>query len=442
MTVRKTFERQFSTKVLKRIYKEHVQLSSSTGIDNRNQKGFWPIQDDEIDIVSRKVIAGNYNFTKYKLKLISKGRGKLPREISIPTIRDRIALRALCDFLSLRFKGGVKFELPQNVVRGIKGNVSLGVFDGFIKLDVTNFYPTIKHDELNLRLRKRIRDPGILSLITNAISTPTIVRSHSSDVPEEIGIPQGLAISNILSAIYLLNIDNYMRGKSGLKFYRYVDDVLILCDYKHADLIAGDLIKRFKKIGLEVHDPIKVPEKSKIGHITEKFDFLGYEFNDGLVSCRRGSIEKLRESIISIFNGYKYAENKNIAFLLWRLDMRITGCVFEKKCKGWLFYFSEINDEVLLHQLDAFVLKLVKRFSVSIEPKKFVRSHFEIKHKRNETKYIPNFDNCSLNEMKAILKKYFDINISKLEDEAIEYEFKKRIRRQAKELLEDVQDFS
>ena len=355
MTVRTKFDHQFSPKVLKQVYIDHVQLSGAIGIDNRNQKGFLPIHEDEIDIISRKVVAGYYKFTKYKLKLISKGRGKAPREISIPTIRDRITLRALCDFLSLSFKSSVKFELPQDVVRNVKKYVTTEKYDGFIKLDVTNFYPTIKHDELSSRLRKRIRDPDILSLIQTAISTPSVVRSRSSDLLECRGIPQGLAISNILSAIYLLNIDNYMRANKEVEFHRYVDDVLILCDYKDANRIANDLIKRFKKIGLEIHDPIKVPEKSKIGHITEKFDYLGYEFHNGLVSCREGSISKLRESIISIFNGYKYADKKNIDFLLWRLDMRITGCVFENKCKGWLFYFSEINNEKLLHKKNFFL---------------------------------------------------------------------------------------
>jgi hypothetical protein len=442
MTVKKKFERQFAPKVLKQVYNDHVQLSGATGIDNRNQKGFGPIQDDEIDIIHRKVVAGNYKFTKYKLKLISKGRGKSPREISIPTIRDRITLRALCDFLSSRFKGAVKFELPQKIVHGVKDYVASNKYDGFIKLDVTNFYPTIKHDELYSRLRKRIRDSDILSLIEKAIKTPTVVRSHSSDSFESIGIPQGLAISNILSAIYLLNIDNYMRTKKDLEFYRYVDDVLILCDHKDADEIANDLIKRFKRIGLKVHDPIKVPEKSKIGHITEKFDFLGYEFDNGLISCRKGSIDRLRESIVSIFNGYKYADKKNVEFLLWRLDMRITGCVFEKKCKGWLFYFSEMNNENLLHELDAFILKLAKRFGVNIKPKKFVRSYYEIKHKRSETNYVPNFDTYSLKQMKEVLTNYFNINVAKLEKNEIKYQFKKRIRRQAKELLEDIQDFS
>ena len=109
MTVRKQFEYFFSETYLADIYKDHIVLSSATGIDNINQKAFWPILVDQISIISRKVLSGTYQFTKYKLKLISKGKGKIPREISIPTIRDRIALRAMCDFLIKRYHGTVTF---------------------------------------------------------------------------------------------------------------------------------------------------------------------------------------------------------------------------------------------------------------------------------------------------------------------------------------------
>lgn len=442
MTVNKQFSDSFSELVLKDIYQSHVIFSGALGIDNLNQKAFWPIQDKQISIISKKVLSGNYKFTKYRLKLISKGRAKPPREISIPTVRDRIAFRALCDFLSKRFKKSIKFELPQNVVKSLNNHVELGAYDGFIKLDVTNFYPSIKHDELQSRLRKRIKSTVILNLIENAICTPTVFRSCSTDKPEKVGVPQGLAISNILSAIYLLNIDRHMRQLTNIIYYRYVDDILILCKYVEADEIARDLIKRFKKIGLEVHDPIKAPEKSKIGHLDEQFEYLGYQFDNGVVSCRLGSLDKLRDSIVSIFTGYKYSLHKNQEFLLWRLNLRITGCIFENKRKGWLFYFSEMNDEEMLHILDVFVQKLINRFSVKIQPKKFVRTFYQIKHQKYESKYIPNFDEYTLEQMKDVLTIYFKKNISKLDDIEIEYEFKKRISRQVKDLLEDVQDFS
>lgn len=102
-TIREQFDSHFSEENLLRIFEENVVYSGGTGIDNINQYTFRQQLKPQIEIISRKMISGDYCFTKYKLSLISKGRGKPPREISIPTVRDRIALRAMCDFLQERF---------------------------------------------------------------------------------------------------------------------------------------------------------------------------------------------------------------------------------------------------------------------------------------------------------------------------------------------------
>jgi hypothetical protein len=201
VSVKKRFERHFGKKNLKQIFSDHIVYSGATGIDNLNQYAFRSQLDDQVDVLSRKVLAGSYQFTKYKLKLVSKGRGKVPREISIPTVRDRIALRALCDFISELFARSLALELPQDVIKRVKQDLNSGKYTGCIKLDVSDFYPSIKHSELQSRLKKRIKDGAILSLIESAISTPTVAVSKPSDLPSNRGIPQGLAVSNVLAAI-------------------------------------------------------------------------------------------------------------------------------------------------------------------------------------------------------------------------------------------------
>ncbi len=216
---------------------------------------------------------------------------------------------------------------------------------------------------------------------------------------------------------------------TNIKYYRYVDDVLILCKLDSVEDISIDVIKRFKKIGLKVYDPKNNPEKSKIGKLTEEFGYLGYQFHDGLISARFGSVNKLMESIASIFTGYKNSKYKNPNFLEWRLNIRITGCIFENKCKGWLFFFSEINDESLLHRLDIYVAAMAERFGVDIHPKSFVRAYYQIKFSRYQSEYVPNFDNYDIDMMKDVFFiGYFGKNIDFLSDSQIESEFRKRIK--------------
>ncbi len=435
------FEKNFKIKNLKRIYKDIVSLSPAMGVDNMSQEVFFKYQDDQIKIIERKCLSGNYKFNKYKLKLISKGRGKAPREISIPTIRDKIALRSICDSLQEIYKNLVSFDLPQDMVVSVKNSIKKDKYDYFMKFDVANFYPSITHDILISRLRAKIRDKRILALIESAISSATVSKPRHDDEPSKKGVPQGLLISNILAAIYLLNIDLYFKKNNDIEYYRYVDDIMILCKSSDAVKITNDLISRFKKLKLDIYDPKKNPEKSNMGLLnSNEFGYLGYFFSNGKVTARRGSIDKLRDSLLSIFTGYKHSKLKSINFLEWRVNLRVTGCIFQNKSKGWMYFFSEINDEKLLHELDNFLNNLCKRFGVNIKLKSFVRAFYQIKYYRRETTYIPNFDLYNIADKSYVLTHYFNKNINGMQDEEIEYHFNKRISRQVKDIETDVKD--
>jgi len=442
-TIRKQFDSHFSAENLSRIFQENIVYSGGTGIDNINQYTFRSQQNEQIEIISRKMISGDYKFTKYKLSLISKGRGKPPREISIPTVRDRIALRAMCDFLQERFESSVSFELPQMVIKQIKTEVFSGQYTGCIKLDVSDFYPSIAHNLLQFQLDKRLRQhPDIKNVILSAISSPTVIMSSKDDIPSHKGVPQGLSISNILAAIYLQDLDKYLNKIENTKCYRYVDDILVLCDSRKAEEISREIIAQFNKFNLSIHCPIKMPQKSMIGTLSDGFDYLGYLFDGDLVSVKDGSIEKLKASLVGLFTSYKYSEKQNKDFLTWRINIRVTGCIFESKSKGWLFFFSEINNDSLLHKLDHFVFKLCKRFDVDIKPKKFVRAFKEISHRKYVTKYVPNFDDYTVEEMGKVLATYFGYNLQGLREDEIKFAFYKKISKQIKDLESDIKDFS
>lgn len=436
------FQKHFQLSNLKRIYKEVVLLSAATGIDNMSHEVFWRFHDNEIETIRRKCLAGTYRFNKYKLKLISKGKGKAPREISIPTIRDRIALRAICDFLQEVYESDLSFELPQNMVVRVNNIIMREQYNYFMKFDVANFYPSIRHNNLISRLRAKIRDEKILSLISKAISSPTVSKPNASDKPNECGVPQGLSISNILAAIYLMNIDKYFSSREGISYFRYVDDLMILCCSDKAESLIESVLLKFRRLGLKIYDPIKNPEKSSMGLISEsQFGYLGYYFSEGgKVSARDGSVDNLRQSLLSIFTGFKHSSFKSQEFLAWRINLRITGCVFQSKSKGWLYFFSEINDITLLHSLDDFIARLCKRYNVSLQLKSFVRAHYQIKHKRRETKYVPNFDKYNLEQKIYVLNHYFNKSTENLTDEEIEYNFNKRIAKQVKDIETDVKD--
>ena len=444
MNIEDQFKGCFSKENLKWVFDNVVSMSSAVGIDGINLEHFRARLEEEVAIIERKCLAGTYRFTKYKLKLLSKGRGKSPREISIPTVRDRVALRALCKFLQERFKESLSGNLPQKLVHAAKSDMQSKRYSWYIKLDVKSYYPSIQHDEMMKRLGEQIHSghAAILGMLERAMKTPTVTVSRANDSLNSRGVPQGLSISNVLADIYLANIDRHYKNLPNVAYYRYVDDILILCDGNHAAQIKDDVIRRFGAIGLGVHEPEQNSGKSSWGAVTSPFGYLGYTFHKDLVSVRDASVEKIRSSIAAMFARHKYAKKPSKQFLEWRLNLRITGCVFENASKGWLVYFSEITDESLLHNLDWYVQSLAKRFRVNVNVKRFVRAYYELTRNRKETRYVPNFDEYSPEQKRQVLTECFGLHLGNKSPEEIEWLFKKKLSRQVKDLLEDIGSFS
>ncbi|EPM7908711.1 RNA-dependent DNA polymerase, partial [Vibrio alginolyticus] len=103
----------FTSDNLRDIYLTHFALSKVTGVDCIQPKHFAKVQNQELHTIVTKVYFGNYNFTRYKEKLISKGANKHPRQIAIPTLRDRITLKALNNYLQKNFGQKLNVQVPQ-----------------------------------------------------------------------------------------------------------------------------------------------------------------------------------------------------------------------------------------------------------------------------------------------------------------------------------------
>jgi len=101
------------------------------------------------------------------------------------------------------------------------------------------------------------------------------------------GIPRGSSLSPLLGAFYLLDPDREME-KLDVKYFRYMDDILILAPtrWKLKKAIRV-LYQTFKKLGLEKH-----PDKTLIGSTERGFDFLGYHFGPEGLSIAQKTINK------------------------------------------------------------------------------------------------------------------------------------------------------
>lgn len=431
------WKKLFTKKHLIELYENKIKAKPSVGLDKVSPKKFEETLDENVEVIIRKVRNGSYQFTRYKQLLFTKGPAKPPRTVCVPTLRDKLTTAVLNELLVGVYGDECKTMMPQLVIEDIKSKVPL--YDYFIKLDVRSFYASIDHDKLFKIIKEKIHKPEIVHLIWNAIRTETLVYPIKEKMEKKertIGIPEGLSISNSLANIYMLNIDRKYRNEQYISYYRYVDDILILVNEDEFSIVKKEISEDIEELGLELN------EKKDEGKIAESFEYLGYviSLNDE-VTVRKSSILKIEQSIEELF---RTIPRDNIAYLQWKLNLKITGFILNKHKYGWMFFYSQITDKKLLYHLDDVVEKLIRRYKVedTIKPKRFVRVFSEMSKALHETKYIPNLDNISIEDKKKILSEIYRMDLSEKDENFIEIQFRRIMKRESRDIEKDIENIS
>lgn len=447
----KKFREFFSRAAVESLYSTKVLGTRAIGLDRVDSNNFATKNAAEISLISQKALTGTYKFTKYKEKLISKGFGKPPRQLSIPTIRDRLTLKIICEYLFAIFPES-KPSLPQEKIEELRKAIDSGNYTHFIKIDLRDFYPSIDHKLLISKLGKRIRIAPFRKLISDALKNPTVPETNTKNsAPVTSGVAQGLSISNVLAEIFMLGVDEKIRSLAPVCF-RFVDDIIILTD-STASSVYEDVRKILRKNKLNPHPLDAIGSKTKIGKISDGLEFLGYSLRPKTVSIRRSSILGFEGSLVDVFSDYKhrFRNAKNIseketalARFRWALNLKLTGCIYKNQRFGWVFYYSQINDLSVLRRIDNTVGMLFKRFGIATppNPKRALKTFYESKRTDKDSHwYIPNYDSMTTQKMKNFLMEIGQ-KVEDLPDAEIHFAFHRLIRRATRSLEKDIASLS
>ena len=304
------------------LYSEFIEGGAAVGRDGVRVEKFGENVDQEIDLILRKIHAGTYRFTAYREKLISKGAKKNPRQISVPTIRDKLVLKFISELLAEIFPEHVS-QPPHHFIRQIhQASMSRPRTDFYLRLDIQSYFPSINHNIMMRILRRTIRQKVLLNLIEDALKTPTGSKRGAGSILAE-GVPQGLSISNILSSLYLTDIDLKFRSIDGVDYFRFVDDILVIGDHETTIQLSSDIPVAMKsKCKIRCH-AIDEGSKSTLVSLTEGIDYLGYNFQRDKIQVRSSSFKKMFSNLMKLFSAMKYRNNSGP--LIWRMNLRIRG---------------------------------------------------------------------------------------------------------------------
>ena len=303
---------------------------------------------------------------------IKKKNGKL-RPLGIPTMKDR-AMQALyllaLDPVSettgdnhsygFRKERGTRDAIEQSFIALSRKDAAQWVLEG----DIKGCFDYISHEWLENNI------PTDKTILKKWLKSGFILNKQL--FPTDEGTPQGGIISPTLANMTLDGIQTILKQKykerkvkgrmynPKVNLVRYADDFIITAECK--EILEQEIVpimKEFlKERGLTLSE-----EKTKITHINEGFDFLGFnirKYNNGVLIIKpsKDSQKKFQEKIKMVIN-----TNKSIPQLSL---IRLLNPII----RGWGNYYQHCSAAKVFQKMDYHIFQKLQQWSFRRHPKK------------------------------------------------------------------------
>ncbi|MEZ5941745.1 MAG: group II intron reverse transcriptase/maturase [Planctomycetaceae bacterium] len=306
-----------------------AQNKGSAGVDHVSIDEFAKRLSPNLKRLTQTLRENTYQPQDVKRVWIPKPGSKEQRPLGIPTVRDRVVQTALRNVVEPIFeKDFAEHSYGFRPGRGCKDalrRVDQLMKSGYryvVDADLQCYFDTIPHEKLMDRIKDKISDGRVLSLIEMFLRQGVL--DACNRWTPETGSPQGAVISPLLSNIYLNPLDHLMVDQE-YEMVRYADDFVILCRTAEAAEAALGLVKQWTTDnGLTLH-----PEKTRIVDVdAESFDFLGYTFFGEHRWPRKKSLKKLKDTLR---HKTKRANGHSLQYLINDVN---------RSLRGWFAYFK------------------------------------------------------------------------------------------------------
>ncbi len=290
---------RITSELMLKAFKAVRKNRGAAGVDKVSIQMYESNLHENLISLMKKLKNGTYQPMPLRRENIPKGEGKF-RPLGIPTVECRVAQEVIRRLINHTFesrfhKDSFGFRAGRNCHQAVERVIDVAEqgYKYVVDVDIKGFFDNIPHKLIMESIAARIADGNILNLIERFLTSG--VMEEGEFRPTTKGTPQGGVISPLLANIVLDHLDWYLE-KQGLLFARYADDFVILCKTKPEAERALELTKIFlAELELQVS-----PEKTKICHYSEGFNFLGFTIRACSVKMREKSKEKFKEKIKEI----------------------------------------------------------------------------------------------------------------------------------------------
>ncbi len=330
--------------------------------------------EEFLEEIRTELVERTYRPQRVRKVEIPKEGTKKTRQLSIPTIRDRVVQGALTQILEPIFESdfqpGSYGYRPKRSGHQALGHVSKAINQGktlVIDLDLKSYFDNVRHHLLFEKVAKRVDDDDIMRLLK------LIVKATGKK-----GVPQGGVISPLLSNIYLTEVDRMLEraqkvtqaGKyTQVEYARYADDLVILVHDRYGGRrLLAQVQKRLK----EELDKLQVAvneEKTRVVDLRQDgtIGFLGFTFRR--VKSRRGKWwammtpqGKKRTALLRrLKEKFRVLKSQSISTVIG---------VINPILRGWVTYFRVGNSSKTFGYIRHWVEKKVRRHMMRVRQRR------------------------------------------------------------------------
>ena len=343
----------------------------SGGIDGQGIESFEAERAQNLRRLHEELKTDTYRPKPVRQQMIPKpGQPGKSRPLGIPTIYDRVCQQALLNRLEPIFDpvfddanfGYRRGRSPKNALSKIWKEVQSGC-EWIVDADLKDFFGSVNHKKLMTLINQCVSDGRVLRLIESILKAGC--HAQGEQLPTEQGTPQGGVISPLLSNILLTPFDREMRRK-GHRLTRWADDWVVTCRTRSEAQAALNTAKKIlSKLGVVLH-----AEKTRIVHIRQGFEFLGYKIKRGSRSLNL-TPDRIRSGVVAS-SLYAFPRDKSIKHFKEQIRKKtrrkapisVYDLIEELNpvIRGWGNYYCKAHVRRLFNRLDRWILRRIWSF--------------------------------------------------------------------------------
>lgn len=345
----------------------------------------------------------NHKYHTSEYGMFMKRDGKKEREIyKLPFFPDRIAQWAVLQVIEPQllayFTDDTYSAIPNKGIHAAFKKLRKAADEHpeemtyCLKIDCKKFYPSIDHDILKQKYRRKYKDPELLALIDEIIDSISTcpateenidfytaqgkeIRIVSYDDPEKqfiegIGIPIGNYFSQYDGNFYLAQFDHWIKEVKHIKhYYRYMDDMCIFAKTK------GELHQLLQEINEYFRINLKLRVKGNyqiFPSFVRGIDFVGYRVFLNYTLLRKSTCREFERKMTAI---RKKVESGH--------EMNYSEWCSINSYKGWLKHCDSY--------------RLAEKYIVPIQPyaDRYYKDHIKKKGGKKKNETVSESEKCS-----------------------------------------------